>query len=188
MIISKNPTRFGFDVAKGSRAVQTASVEIGKSIRLSDLAREIQVDKTVLEYLNPELRLGITPPGTEQKPYILRVPNEFEAQTQKVVTSLPVAPRTHTVAARVRRSESVRTFARRHGITLSAVLKANPGIRKNSRLSRGQRVQIPVELGSGQYEKLTSYQSPKKYKKSRGRISNKRRSGNVKVATRRSKR
>lgn len=187
MIISKNPTRFGFDVAKGSRAVETASVKIEKSIRLSDLAREIQVDKTVLEYLNPELRLGITPPGTAALPYVLRVPNDFESQTQKVLASLPQAPRTHTVAARVRRSESVRRFARRHGITLSAVLKANPGIRKNSRLSRGQRVKIPVALGSGQYEKLTSYKSPRKYKKKRGRISSKRRSGNVKVATRRSK-
>lgn len=188
MIISKNPARFGFDVAKGSRAVETAAVEIQKSIRLSDLAKEIQVDKNVLENLNPELRLGITPPGSATQPYVLRVPNEFESQTQNVVASLPQAPRTHTVAARVRRSETVSRFARRHGITLSAVLKANPGIRKNSRLSRGQRVQIPVALGSGQYEKLTSYQSPRKYKKSKKRISSKRRSGAVKVATRRTKR
>lgn len=188
MIISKNPARFGFEVAKGSRAVETASIKIEKSIRLTDLAREIQVDKNVLENLNPELRLGITPPGTTNDPYVLRVPSEFESQTQRVLASLPTAPKTHTVAARVRKSESVRTFARRHGITLSAVLKANPGIRKNSRLSRGQRVQIPVALGSGQYEKLTSYNSPRKYKRSRGRISNKSRSSNVKVATRRSKR
>ncbi len=188
MIISKNPARFGFDVAKGSRAVQTASVELEKSIRLSDLARAIQVDKTVLEHLNPELRLGITPPGTAQQPYYLRVPNEFGSHTQEAMASLPTAPRTHTVAARVRRSESVHKFARRHGITLSAVLKANPGIRKNTRLSRGQRVQIPVALGSGQYEKLTSFQSPRKYKKSRARVSSKRRSRSVKMATRRSKR
>jgi membrane-bound lytic murein transglycosylase D len=188
MIISKNPARFGFDVAKGSRALQTTSVDIVKSIRLTDLAREISVDKTVLEHLNPELRLGITPPGAAGNAYKIQVPKEFGEQTQEVVENLPAAPRTHTVAARVRRSESVSRFARRHGITLSAVLKANPGIRKNSRLSRGQRVHIPVALGSGQYEKLTSYQNPKKYKKSKKRITKKRRSGNVKVATRRSKR
>lgn len=185
MIISKNPSRFGFEVSEGSRAVRTRSLALEKSIRLPDLAASIEVDPKVLENLNPELRLGITPPGTGTAPYLLRVPESSYASAIAAVDALPQAPRTFYVAARVKKRESVGQFAGRYGITLATLLKANPGIRPNARLSKGQSLKIPVALGSGQYERLTRDERSSKRKL---RASAGKRSRSVKFATRRSKR
>ncbi len=183
MIISKNPGRFGFEVSEGSRAVRTRSLALEKSIRLNDLATAIEVDPKVLETLNPELRLGITPPGSSANPYLVRVPESSYATAFAAVEALPQAPRTHNVAARVKKRENVGQFAGRYGITLATLLKANPGIRPNARLSKGQSLLIPVALGSGQYERLTG---DEKGSKRKSRASASRRSRSVKVATRRS--
>jgi membrane-bound lytic murein transglycosylase D len=185
MIISKNPSRFGFEVSEGSRAVRTRSLALEKSIRLPDLAAAIEVDQKVLENLNPELRLGITPPGSAAAPYLLRVPESSYATAIAAVDNLPQAPRTFYVAARVKKRESVSQFAGRYGITLATLLKANPGIRPNARLSKGQSLKIPVALGSGQYERLTRDERSSKRKL---RASASKRSRSVKYATRRSKR
>jgi membrane-bound lytic murein transglycosylase D len=183
MIISKNPSRFGFEVSEGSRAVRTRSLALEKSIRLQDLAAAIEVDQKVIENLNPELRLGITPPGTPSSPYLLRIPESSYATAIAAVDSLPQAPRTFYVAARVKKRESVSQFAGRYGITLATLLKANPGIRPNARLSKGQSLKIPVALGSGQYERLTRDERSSKRKM---RASSSKRSRTVKYATRRS--
>lgn len=182
MIISKNPARFGFDVSEGSRALRTRGLALEKSIRLADLATSIDVDLKVLESINPELRLGVTPPGQEKAPYILRVPESSYATAIAAVDSLPQAARTVQVAARVKRKETVSQFASRYGISLSSLLKANPQIRPNVRLSKGQQVIIPVALGTGQYERLTKEDKVSK-RKSR---SSAHRGRSVKVASRRS--
>lgn len=155
MLISKNPTRFGFEVSEGSRALKTKTLAIQKSIRLSDLASAISVDQKVLESINPELRLGITPAGSEQSPYLLRVPESSFRNASAAVESLPQASRTVQVAARVKKKETVSQFANRYGISLTTLLNANPHIRPNIRLAKGQTLMIPVSLGSGQYERLT---------------------------------
>ncbi|MFZ9519910.1 MAG: transglycosylase SLT domain-containing protein [Silvanigrellaceae bacterium] len=182
MIISKNPTRFGFEVSEGSRALRTRGLALEKSIRLADLASNIDVDLKVLESINPELRLGVTPPGQEKAPYILRVPESSYATAIAAVDSLPQASRTVQVSARVKRKETVNQFASRYGISLATLLKVNPHIRPNVRLSKGQQVIIPVALGTGQYERLTKED---KVKKRKGR-STAHRGRSVKVASRRS--
>jgi membrane-bound lytic murein transglycosylase D len=182
MIISKNPSRFGFEVSEGSRAVKTRWLALEKSVRLSDLAHSISVDPVVLETLNPELRLGITPPGSASTPYLVRVPENSYATAYAAVENLPQAPSTYHVAARVRRRESLGQFARRYGITLTVLLKANPGVRPDARLAKGQRLMIPVALGSGQFERLTR---DEKGSKRRHRASASHRSRSVKVAVRR---
>lgn len=155
MIISKNPTRFGFEVVEGSRALRTRGLALEKSVRLSDLASAISVDLKVIESINPELRLGVTPPGNSTTPYVLRVPESSYPAAIAAVDDLPQASRSVQIAARVRRKETVSQFARRYGISLATLLKANPSIRPNVRLSKGQSLMIPVALGTGQYERLT---------------------------------
>lgn len=182
MIISKNPSRFGFEVSEGSRALKTRWLALEKSVRLNDLAHAISVDPKVLETLNPELRLGITPPGSAAKPYLVRVPENSYTTAYAAVESLPSAPSTYHVAARVRRRESLGQFAKRYGITLNVLLKANPGVRADARLAKGQRLMIPVALGSGQFERLTR---DEKGNKRRNRASASHRSRSVKVAARR---
>lgn len=182
MVISKNPTRFGFEVTEGSRALRTRGLALEKSVRLTDLAAAINVDLKIIESLNPELRLGVTPPGQTQSPYILRVPESSYTTAIAAVDSLPQASRSVQVAARVKRRETASQFARRYGISLATLLKANPSIRPNVRLSKGQKVMIPVALGTGQYERLTRDEKTK-VRKSRSSAAKTR---SLKVANRRS--
>ena len=62
MIISKNPEKFGFDTTDAPTPAASKTIPVKRSISLADLAKSLNVDKNVLESLNPELRLGITPP------------------------------------------------------------------------------------------------------------------------------
>lgn len=187
MLISKNPTRFGFDVSEGSRALRTRGLPLEKSIRLADLSSAIGVDLKVLESINPELRLGVTPPGTETSPYLLRVPESSFRTAVAAVEKLPQASRSIQVAARVKRRETVGQFANRYGISLTTLMKANPHIQPNNRLAKGQTVMIPVALGSGQYERLTREDKTSR-KKSRVASSSRKKNRGGKIASRKDRR
>ncbi len=167
MIISKNPEKFGFEVASGSRAPRTRKLRLEKSVSLAELASSIDIDRSVLENLNPELRVGITPPSSlaEGGVYELFVPEAAYEQALAAVDTLPEASRSTRVAAKVRANESLANFARRNGIRVATLQSANPGLKASTRLRRGQTVMVPVTLGSGAYEKLTADSSKKKKKK-----------------------
>ena len=167
MIISKNPTKFGFDVAEGSRALKSRTVRVEKSVSLAELAQSISVNPSVLENLNPELRVGITPPAraTEKGFYEVRVPDQSYDAAVAAIDSLPEASRVQRVAAKVRKAETVSHFARRNGITLASLQSTNPGLKAGTRLRRGQTLLVPVTLGSGSYEKMVNDADSKKKKK-----------------------
>lgn len=173
MIIGKNPLRFGFDVTDGSRALKTKKLAVERPIVLADLAKATGVDLKVLENLNPELRLGITPPPTKDRPlYALRVPESQFDKAEVALASLPPAPSYRRVVTRAPRKESVKNLTARFGLNLSEFLKANPGLKSSTRLRRGQVVSVPVKLGTGQFEKFSADREPskkKRSKKNRGR-------------------
>ncbi|BBH52692.1 hypothetical protein JCM31447_11330 [Fluviispira sanaruensis] len=158
MIISKNPDKFGFDITSAPIPAQTKSIELARSISLSDLARSLNVDKNVLESLNPELRLGITPPphATSGGKFELEVPASKYDMALASIDMLPNAPTQYMLAAKIRRRESVASFAARYRIKTAVVLSANSHLKANSNLHKGQVVYIPVALGTGQYARLAS--------------------------------
>lgn len=63
MIVAKNPEKFGFDSKDIPNLNQTKTISVGKSVSLADLASSLHVDKQILEQLNPQLKMGITPPS-----------------------------------------------------------------------------------------------------------------------------
>ncbi|WP_186649021.1 lytic transglycosylase domain-containing protein [Fluviispira vulneris] len=158
MIISKNPDKFGFDITSAPIPAQTKSIELERSISLSDLARSLNVDKNILESLNPELRLGITPPphATSGGKFQLEVPASKYDMALASIDMLPNAPTQYMLAAKIKRRESVASFAARYRIKTALVLSANSHLKANSNLHKGQVVYIPVALGTGQYARLAS--------------------------------
>lgn len=166
MIVAKNPSLFGFDSAENSSVNQVKTIPITRSILLADLAKSIQVDKTVLESLNPQLRLGITPPAkaTSNGQYDLVVPVSKADVALASLDTLPNAPTSHLVAARIKHIEKVSAFAKRYRITMASLLKSNSNLKASSSLRKGQVVYIPVQLGSGQYDKLTTVKYTKHHK------------------------
>ncbi len=165
VIIGKNPARFGFDVSEKHTSHPSQSISLARQVAISDLAKAINVDVRVLENLNPELRIGITPPASTAAPYALKVPLSTYESASKSIASLPEPNLYHRVALRIKRRESLAQFARRHGIPLAQAAKSNPGLNAQSKLRSGQVVVLPVKLGNGTLERLTSETKKIKSKK-----------------------
>ncbi|WP_338637366.1 lytic transglycosylase domain-containing protein [Spirobacillus cienkowskii] len=158
MIIAKNPEKFGFDINESNPPSATKTIEISRSIALTDLAKKLNIDKTVLEALNPELRLGITPPpaATSEGKFELEVPASQYEHAMLAINSIPAASDKYLIAARIKRRETVTAFVSRYRLNASSVLRANSHLKLNTKLRKGQVVYIPVSLGTGQYDRLTS--------------------------------
>ena len=185
LFIGKYPAVFGFEVAQGSRALHTRIVPVARSVALDDLARESNMDPKLLEDLNPELRVGITPPPTASRPsFPLKVPESMADKMVALVETVPEASIYRVVSGRVGRKESAARFASRLGLSMADFLKANPKLGSKSVLLKGQEVMFPVRLGSGQYEKLTALSAEKKSSRARGKLaaSKKRFKGKSKAA------
>ena len=132
-----------------------------RSISLDDLAYNLGIQKKVLARLNPELRFSVTPPShaIEEGVYALRVPEGKYYLAMRTIEKLPEAGSRREIAAYIRRRESIRTFAKRHSVSLESILAANSKLSRKSRLYPGQVITLPVELGSGKYLKLISNRS-----------------------------
>lgn len=159
MIISKNPERFGFETLKSTNHfIQTQKLEVDRSISLTDLASNIGVDPVILGDLNPALRLGITPPPRALKTdtFEIDVPASKYDLATNTLDTLPDAPQNRIVQAQIKRRESLQKFANRYQLDVTSLQSANHGLRKNALLRKGQFVNVPLTLGSGQYEKLFS--------------------------------
>lgn len=159
MIIAKNQDKFGFDTTDAPLPPATKTIEVKRSFSLADLASSLRIDKTILEAMNPELRLGITPPAhiTPEGKFDLEVPASQYENALLAVNQLPEASNKYIIAARITRRETMASFAARYKISQEALLHANNKLKAKSQLRKGQVVYIPISLGTGQYDKLTSY-------------------------------
>ncbi len=169
MIISKNPEKFGFDKIDSPLPPATKVITLTRSVSIFDLAKNLKIDKSVLEILNPELRLGITPPphATSGGVFELQVPANKYENALLALNSIPDASNKYLIAARIKRRETVAAFAARYRLNTSSVLRENANLKMNSHLQKGQVVYISVSLGSGQYDRLTSskFSNSKKFSK-----------------------
>nr|BFD32645.1 hypothetical protein GTC16762_22630 [Pigmentibacter ruber] len=158
MIIAKNQEKFGFDTTDAPLPAPSKIIEVKRSIALSDLAHNLKIDKNILEAMNPELRLGITPPpsATSEGKFDLEVPASHYDNALLAINQLPEASNKYIIAARIHRRESLASFAARYKVSQSALLHANSKLKSNALLRKGQVVYIPISLGNGMYDKLTS--------------------------------
>ncbi len=170
LLIGKNPGKFGFEVAQGSRAIAQTTIKLTRPLALVDIAREANIDLRLLESMNPELRHGVTPPPTAFRPFFnLKVPATTSARVESTIANLPDASLHRTVAGSVNRKDTAGNFAARLGVPLAEFLKANSRITARTKLTKGQMVMIPITLGTGQYDKLTASQSKKSKNKGAGK-------------------
>jgi membrane-bound lytic murein transglycosylase D len=168
MVLSKNPQVFGFEGTQGSvKNVSSEVVLVSRSVSLTNLSSELKLKKEDLENLNPELRIGMTPPlaHNQGKPYPLKVPLGYTEKTVAALMALPEAPKTYRIAARVKRRELITVFTKRAGLQVKDFLEANPKLVGEKYLTKGLPISLPVRLGSGQVEKLMAA-SEKSAKKS----------------------
>lgn len=170
MIIAKNPENFGFETTSHPHNfVKTETLSVDRSISLSDLATNIGVDPKILADLNPALRVGITPPSyiLKENKFNIYIPSAKYTIAKNIIDTLPAASQHRTIQAQIVRRESLQKFASRYHLNIAQLQKSNKGLRRTTILKKGQYVNVPITLGTGQYEKLFSVNKQKTKNKKR---------------------
>ncbi len=143
MIIAKNPERFGYDNLEPQAPLEYETIQVrGNPVDLRVAAKLLKRDKAELETLNPELKLGMTPPN--RKSYALRVPSGQGGRMRSKLASMPkhlrMAQREHHVVA----GETLESLAKQNNMSLKYFAMAN-GMSAKSSLKPGQRIGIPFK-------------------------------------------
>ena len=127
-------------------------VRTNRSMRLSDIAAGLRVSEDILNILNAELRLKVTPDGD----YDLKVPIGKEKMLAAVLDDIPkwepspaeIQQKTRLVRHKVIKGQTIASIARMYGTSVSAIRDANR-LSKNPSLKRGRILVIPLTSGSG---------------------------------------
>lgn len=114
-------------------------------IHLQNVKRYFKVSENTIKKLNPALRpLVYTGKKLIPKGYRLRLPNH--KNTRSLISSLPrsffSSYQLHAKIHKVRKGENLSRIASKHGVSLTALMRANK-LNRNSKIYVGQRLRIP---------------------------------------------
>jgi membrane-bound lytic murein transglycosylase D len=132
----------GIDLA-ASQPSKYDSLTLDRSITLRAVARLSGTSVEEITELNPAVCRGVVPAG-----YVLRVPlgsrESVEAGYASVEPATITTYEPRNVRHRVRRGETMGAIARRYGVSVKSLLRAN-GMRSPKSLKAGRFLRIPVK-------------------------------------------
>lgn len=135
IIIAKDPARYGFNVSPET-PLNYDYVKVNNMVDLKLVADATDVPFEHITNLNPELKRGLTPPGTN---YMLRVPNGKGENLVAALKRIPVEKRTSWRLVTANNADTFETIARKTGVSAYAIEKVNGGL-----LATGQKVVVPA--------------------------------------------
>ena len=139
--IIKDPEKYGFTELEQDEPLKSEKVQVNKQMRLSDVARTLDIPQKTLEDLNPSLRYKATP----NYPFMLNLPLEtsemFLANLEQIPQWKP--PQRAYVVHRVRFGETLSGIALKYRVPVRHIVHAND-LRSASRIRTGQRLKIPL--------------------------------------------
>jgi membrane-bound lytic murein transglycosylase D len=139
--IIKDPEKYGFTELEQDEPLKREKVQVNKQMRLSDVARTLDIPQETLEELNPSLRYKATP----DYPFMLNLPLEtsemFLANLERIPHWKP--PQRAYVVHRVRFGETLSGIALKYRVPVRHIVHAND-LRSASRIRAGQRLKIPL--------------------------------------------
>ena len=141
--IAKDPARYGFTDLEYQEPLEYETVQVPGGTSLATVAKAAEVDRDVIEELNPHLTRGMTPPGEE---FGVRVPLHrgatYAANFERIQAETP-----DPIEYVIGRGETLTHVARRFDVSVSALQAANGGLNPR-RIQAGQRIRVPVGGGS----------------------------------------
>ncbi|MEH0022764.1 MAG: LysM peptidoglycan-binding domain-containing protein [Desulfobacter sp.] len=140
--IVNNLDKYGIKAKTPLSPIAYKSFDIKKQVRLKDIAKEINVDTTLLKTLNPELRHALLPPET----YSLKIPEQqadiFLAKLDKIKTTYTPPPM--YVYHRVRKGDTLSGIAKKYRTSVKAISSCNK-IYRSHRIIAGKVLKIPTK-------------------------------------------
>jgi membrane-bound lytic murein transglycosylase D len=143
ILISKQPAKYGF-YAIPEPAVAYDTIDVSGAADLRIVARCAGTDPATLVSLNPALRhMQTAPDGVTT----VRVPAGAGTVTLAALEAIPVRERVLYVRHRVRSGDTLSTIARKHGVTVGAIQRAN-GLGGRTLIRVDQVLKIPTSTSS----------------------------------------
>lgn len=142
IIIAKNPTQYGFQIAQAAVAA-VEKVTLPVAVDLRRVAEWIGVPVGEIQALNPELRRWTTP--LRDASYVLKVP---AGTGERLLARLATASPGERIAVSeyvIRRGDTLSTIARRLRVGVTDLADAN-GLTLRTVLRPGQRLIVPRSL------------------------------------------
>lgn len=139
--IMRNPQNYGFVLQEGLAPVEYDVVRVNESVTLSRLSSLLNVQKSILEDLNPELKQGCTPP--KRKSYELKVPKDKSASLLAMLSPVKEGEEAEFIRHHVQRGETIYSLANRYRTTPEAIGEMNdlPNLHQ---IQEGSYLRIPV--------------------------------------------
>lgn len=148
-ILSKYPERYGLiaEINEDDRLPpwEYDTVQVEEATDLAAVAKLLKLDPEDLQFMNPHLKRGFTPPGFEN--YELNVPPGEGKTFAKRWEKVPKEERITFVRHKVRRGQTLGTIAGKYGVPTSAIASLNK-ISDPRKLRVGQTLTIPVKANS----------------------------------------
>jgi membrane-bound lytic murein transglycosylase D len=136
--ILRYPGRNGLELSWEEPAAWEA-VAPGRPVDLRLLSEQAGVPLAVLREANPELRYGVTPPGSS---YALKVPTASADAVRSVVND-PARKLVRFYLHTVRSGDTLSGIARRYGTPMPTIAGSNPGLKPDS-IRLGQVIVVPA--------------------------------------------
>ncbi len=140
-LVAKNPSAFGFreDEFDYEPPLEFDEVQLVDATDLDVIARAAGVSVKDVHDLNPELKRWCTPPATEKKPYVLRLPKGTSEEFAKNFKQLSPNERLTFRIHKVKRGDTLSQIAQVYGTAPEAILQFN-------RLKSARSLRINAEL------------------------------------------
>jgi membrane-bound lytic murein transglycosylase D len=156
VVISRDPERYGFSVTP-EPALRYETIRVPEATKLPRIAADSGIDPAELQKLNPELRLGQTPPT---EPYALKVPLGGadlvrvvleRAAIQREVAAVPRRGAGPVASARgdaadvhvVKPQDTVGGIAKRYGVSVAEIRRWNQ-LSEQARIFPGNRLRVAM--------------------------------------------
>ena len=151
--IVRDPAKYGMDLGQPvEKQVPSESVKSNKTMRLRDIAASLEIQEDLLNSLNPELRLRMTP----DRDYALKVPIEMSEKYAQVAEGIQQVekPKTQSRLAslsgfkrhKVKRGETIASIARTYNVSVGSIMSSNSLSGKRG-VRVGQQLRVPVKPG-----------------------------------------
>lgn len=137
--IIKDPAKYGIELPPIPNEPYFTQVDIGGQIDLSILAQKADIPIGDLYDINPGFSRWATAPNG---PYHLLVPTVHVDKVLTALAELPPDQRVKYTRHRIRRGEALSLIARKYGVGVSSIKRAN-GMRSN-RIRAGRSLLIPL--------------------------------------------
>jgi len=157
VLIAHQAEKYGLDKILDADPWRFDTVRVPRQVELKLLAKWAGTSLSVIKKLNPRYKRSVTPPY--ERNFLVRIPVGTRNAFLAAMGSTPRSQWVRTTYHRVRRGETLSHIARRYGVSVREIARAN-GIRNYNRLRVGQVLKIPL-LGEPFYvsKRSKSYRS-----------------------------